>query len=169
MKHLLSKSGAALIAILMIPAIANSQDVKQKSSAKESFTHDTLFVHNLVSKYTHSIDVADTALGSAIWAHTAEVSFTNPRGNEYGWENIKKIYAFFQENFSSRKLTFNHLRFTNYGDVMWLEFFWTFDSKTKPDGKAIQTKGRETQIWKKVNTDWRLVHVHYSGMPVTTT
>jgi len=31
----------------------------------------------------------------------------------------------------------------------------------------IATHGRETQVYRKVDGAWRLVHVHYSGMPVT--
>ncbi|MDO1513722.1 hypothetical protein Q2T41_13745 [Maribacter confluentis] len=35
------------------------------------------------------------------------------------------------------------------------------------DGTAMQTRGRETQILKKINDEWRIVRVHYSGMPKT--
>ena len=31
----------------------------------------------------------------------------------------------------------------------------------------MQTKGRETQVLKKIGNEWSIVHVHYSGMPVT--
>lgn len=31
----------------------------------------------------------------------------------------------------------------------------------------MQTKGCETQIWRKSHNEWKLVHIHYSGMPVT--
>jgi ketosteroid isomerase-like protein len=29
-----------------------------------------------------------------------------------------------------------------------------------------ETHGRETQVYRKMADGWRLVHVHYSGMPV---
>jgi hypothetical protein len=153
--------------VLFLYGTAWSQTSEQKSKSDEAMAHDSLFVKSLVSKYINSINKADTSLGSALWAHTSEVSFISPRGNEYGWNGIKNIYGFFKDNFSDRKLTCTNLRFANYGEVIWLEFFWVFDATMNPDNKTVQTKGRETQIWKKVNTDWKLVHVHYSGMPLT--
>jgi hypothetical protein len=166
--NLISKRlSLSALSILVLFGSATSQTTKQKNNQGYALGHDSIFVKNLVSKYTRSIDEADTTLGSALWAHTSEVSFTNPSGNEYGWKGIKNIYMFFKDNFSARKLSYTNLRFANYGDVLWLEFFWVFDATMKPDRKIVQTKGRETQIWKKINTDWRLVHVHYSGMPVT--
>jgi hypothetical protein len=42
-----------------------------------------------------------------------------------------------------------------------------FDATQEMMNKPIQTKGRETQIWRKLDNEWRLVPIHYSGMPVT--
>jgi hypothetical protein len=59
------------------------------------------------------------------------------------------------------------VKYAYYGNVSWLTFFWTFDGTLKINNNTVQTKGRETQIWRKVNYEWRLVHVHYSGLPDT--
>jgi hypothetical protein len=160
------RSTAILIVLVIITCTGNSQTFMQNKQ-NSAFAHDSTFISNLVSSYARSIDEADTTLGSRIWAHTADVSFINPRGNEYGWNGVKNIYQMFKDNFTDRSLTFHNLKFSIYDDVLWLEFFWTFNAKMRSDNAPIQTKGRETQIWKKVNTEWRLVHVHYSGMPVT--
>jgi len=135
-------------------------------ASSQAVTDSMVFI-NLVAQYTRSIDQADTVLGSTVWSHTNEVSFINPRGNEYGWNGVKNIYKFFGDNFTTRKLSFFDLRFADYGNVAWLEFYWIFDATLKMNNNPVQTKGRETQIWRKVNSEWRLVHVHYSGMPVT--
>ena len=124
---------------------------------------DSLLFVSLVTKYTTSIEKADTTLGSKLWAHTGEVSFIRPGGNEHGWNEIKNIYKIFRDNFSDRKLTFSNLRTAVYGDVAWVTFFWVFDAKM--NNTSIQTKGRETEIWRKINSEWRLVHIHYSDMP----
>jgi hypothetical protein len=147
---------ALIFLVMFISYQANSQTVT-----------DSLLFNNLVAQYTLSIDQADTVLGSDVWSHTDEVSFINPRGNEYGWNGVKNIYNMFKENFTTRKLSFYDLKFADYGNVAWLEFYWVFDATLKINNSRVQTKGRETQIWRKVNLEWRLVHVHYSGMPVT--
>jgi len=53
-----------------------------------------------------------------------------------------------------------------YGDSAWAEFYWDFAAKFKKDGSPLTTHGRETQVYRKTADGWRLVHVHYSGMPV---
>ena len=145
---------AVILIAMFISYRANSQTVT-----------DSMLFNNLVAQYTHSIDQADTVLGSEVWSNTDEVSFINPRGNEYGWNGVKNIYIFFRDNFTTRKLTFFDLKFADYGNVAWMEFYWIFDATLKMNNSPVQTKGRETQIWRKVNSEWRLVHVHYSGMP----
>jgi hypothetical protein len=48
-----------------------------------------------------------------------------------------------------------------------VEFYWIFDAVYSGENPApMQTRGRETQVMKKFGNEWRMVHVHYSGMPV---
>ena len=131
------------------------------AQAKQTNALDTL-----LTRYANSINAADSALGKKFWSQDAEVSFINPLGNEYGWNGVRNIYALFSKSFSKRKLQYANTRWTNYGDFAWVTFNWVFDATVAGNNKAMQTKGHETQFWKKVNGEWKLVHVHYSGMPV---
>ena len=146
---------------------ANSQTEQQKGQSVKIPLSDSLFFNSLVAQYAQSIDQADTVLALKIWAPTSEISFIHPGGTEYGWNGVKNIYKTFKDNFSTRKLSFYDIKFAYYGDVSWLTFYWVFDGTLKMNNNTIQTRGRETQIWRKINYEWRLVHVHYSGMPVT--
>lgn len=157
----------AIVTTLVINNPANSQTEQQKGQSIKNPLPDSVFFHSLVALYAQSIDQADTILASKIWAPTAEISFINPGGTEYGWDGVKKIYQMFKDNFSTRKLSFFDVKFAYYDNVSWLTFYWIFDGTLKINNSTVQTRGRETQIWKKVNREWRLVHVHYSGMPVT--
>ena len=69
--------------------------------------------------------------------------------------------------FSERKLTITDIAIRVYGDAAWAEFNWDFVARLKKDGSPLNTKGRETQIYRKEPAGWRLVHVHYSGMPIS--
>ena len=140
---------------------ANSQTGQQRTLP------DSVFFNTLVAQYAQSVDQADTLLALKIWAPTDEISFFNPGGTAYGWKGVKNIYKMFHDNFSARKLNFYDVKFAYYGNVSWVTFFWTFNGTLKMNNNPVQTKGRETQIWRKVNYEWRLVHVHYSGLPVT--
>jgi ketosteroid isomerase-like protein len=127
---------------------------------------DTSVIKFQIQKYKQAIDNADTLLASQVWAHTPEVSFIQPRGHQHGWQEINDgIYKFFGETFSKRSLTIFNEKISVYDNVAWAEFYWVFDATFKNGSAPLQTKGRETQIWRKLNSQWLLVHVHYSNMP----
>jgi hypothetical protein len=129
---------------------------------------DSVQLHDMVQKYCRSINDADSILASSLWEHGNNVSFINPRGHEVGLDNIKKnIYHFFWTYFSKRDLRSIKERYSIYDDIAIVEFYWIFDAVLKANNAPIQTKGRETQIWRKSHNEWKLVHIHYSGMPVT--
>jgi len=69
--------------------------------------------------------------------------------------------------FSERQLTPHDISIHVHGDSAWAEFYWDFNAKRRTDGAPLTTHGRETQVYWKVDGRWRLVHVHYSGMPLS--
>jgi len=124
-----------------------------------------------VDAYITSINRADTTLGAAIWATTPDVTFIHPRGTEHGWEQVKQN---FYENTMGARFSKRTLRVRGdvdiqvYGSTAVAVFEWDFVAQPTQGGQPINTKGRESQVF--ANTDgggWRLVHVHYSGLPVT--
>jgi ketosteroid isomerase-like protein len=124
-------------------------------------------IKQLIEDYKVSINKADTLLGARVWADVPEVSFIHPRGHEKGWKGVKdNFYGMFRTMFKTRDLKSNNETINIYNDVAWVEFYWVYDASFA-DGKVMQTKGRETQILKRIGNQWRIVHVHYSGMPMT--
>jgi ketosteroid isomerase-like protein len=126
-------------------------------------------IERIIAKYAKSIDAADTTLASQIWWDSPEVSFIHPLGHEHGFDQIKaNVYMHLMgETFSERKLTPRDITIHVYGDAAWSEFYWDFNAKFRKDGQPITTHGRETQIYRKFSSGWRIIHVHYSGMPAT--
>jgi len=126
-------------------------------------------IKNLIAKYAQSVDDADTTLGAEIWSDSQDVSFVHPLGHEHGFEQIKQnVYMHLMgDTFSERKLSVHDVSVHVYGDAAWAEFYWDFAARFRKDGSPLATHGRETQIYRKEQGDWRLVHVHYSGMPAT--
>ena len=119
-----------------------------------------------IAKYTAALDAADSGIASQVWLTSPDVSFISPAGHAHGSEEIKKVYAFFGSTFSERKLRARDISVHVHGDSAWAEFYWHFDEKQRSDGSPVQTDGRETQVYHRVDgSRWALVHVHYSGMP----
>jgi methionine aminopeptidase/ketosteroid isomerase-like protein len=129
---------------------------------------DTGAIRSLIEKYAKSVDSADTALAAEVWLDSPDVSFIHPLGHEHGFEQIKQnVYTrLMGEMFSERKLSVRDVSVHVYGDAAWAEFYWDFAAKFRKDGSPLTTYGRETQLYQKIKGRWRLVHVHYSGMPV---
>jgi len=130
---------------------------------------DSDAIRSLIEKYAKSIDGADTALAAEVWLNSPDVSFIHPLGHEHGFEQIKQnVYTHLMgDTFSERKLMVHDVSVHVYGDAAWAEFYWDFAAKFRKDGSPLTTHGRETQLYRKEQGGWRLVHVHYSGMPIS--
>jgi ketosteroid isomerase-like protein len=149
-----------LCALLTISATAQNQSIGQDTENGQIIV--------LIDKYAESVSQADTKLASEIWSTNDEVSFIHPGGHEHGWEQVRtNVYErLMGATFSERKLTVRDVVVRVHGDTAWAEFYWDFTAKQKIDGAPLKTRGRETQIYRKTDRGWRIVHVHYSGMPV---
>lgn len=124
-------------------------------------------INEVLSKYKTSINKADLELDRSIFLDSEEITFIHPRGHQKGWESIQEgIYNMFGGRFSNRNLQSYDEQIILYDNIAVVEFYWIFDA-TFSDGSndTMQTKGRETQVMKKINDQWKIAHVHYSGMP----
>lgn len=124
-------------------------------------------ISRLIDTYAQAVDAADPKLASEVWDTSPDVSFIHPLGHEHGWEAIKTnvFEKLMGETFSERKLTIRDRVIHADSHSAWAEFYWDFAAKLRKDGAPITTHGRETQVYGKVRGRWRLLHVHYSGMP----
>jgi Xaa-Pro aminopeptidase len=151
-------------------ARANGEKVETRGSISPGETAaDNDTIHSLIEKYAKSVDAADTTVAAEVWWNSANASFIHPLGHEHGFEQIKQnVYTrLMGETFSERKLSPHDISIHVFGDSAWAEFYWDFAAKFRKDGALITTHGRETQLYQKIQGRWRLVHVHYSAMPVT--
>jgi len=162
-----SRCLVTLAVLWLLGSTAVTGDSPQRAGAEPN--PDEGAIRSLIATYVKSVDTADTTLASTVWATTPDVSFIHPRGHEHGWPAIKtKFYEqTMGESFSERRLSVKDIALSTYGDTAWAEFYWDFVAKLRKDGTPISTQGRETQVYRKIDGAWRLIHVHYSGMPVT--
>lgn len=134
----------------------------------ENKTED--IIKDNVAKYAKSIDEANLTLAADIWLDSPHATFIHPRGHERGFEEVKKNFytGTMGDRFSERRLNVFDLTVQVHGDTAIAEFYWYFIAKFKEDGTFKETKGRESQVYIRNDVfEWRLVHVHYSNMPVT--
>ncbi|MDH6357256.1 nuclear transport factor 2 family protein [Parabacteroides sp. PF5-9] len=122
-------------------------------------------IRMLLNNYTKSISDVDRSLARTIWADTEDISIINGTGQYFGFNSI--FNDFIVNSFgelSERKLSSVSEVINVYGDMAYIQFYWVFDRKDK-EGIMRQNKGRETLICRKINDEWKIYHIHYSGMP----
>jgi ketosteroid isomerase-like protein len=153
--------------VLCIAALTSCQ----AGPSKPALASDKRQISELIEKYAESLGRPDMTLAAGeVWLQSPDVSFIHPRGHERGWEEIKRN---FYENtmeafFSERKLNVSDVSMQVFGEAAVAEFYWHFQAKLRKDSSKLETKGRETQVYRRISpNEWRLVHVHYSGMRVT--
>lgn len=131
---------------------------------------DAHAIKNLIAKYAESIGHADTTKSvEQLFSNAPEVTFIHPRGEEHGRDQIEAnvFRNLMGVTFSERTFTPRDIAVHVYGDTAWSEFKWDFLAKVRKDGSPFHSQGMETQIYRRENGQWRIVHVHYSGAPVT--
>ncbi len=142
---------------LLLPTCAYGQ-------AGVSAAADSTAIHDLLGQYAKAVDRVDLKLLAEIWSHSPDVSFIYPLGEEHGFEAIEQ--HIFQNvmggMFSARDLKLHDVAIYVNGAAAWSEFHWDFHATLRKDGSAVTTHGVETQIYRKEEGKWRLVHVHYS-------
>jgi len=162
----------------VIPAIASTHGedspVKNEQVAlSTSNQQEKQRVLDVVHKYTQSVNVGDKQpeLIEDLWEHSPDVSNINIRGHQKGFDDIKKnFYAPIFAVLKDRNLRM----FTNerepsvyiFDNTAVVEFYWELNGVTIDGNKPVHMFGRETHVMRKINGEWKLVHLHYSGMPV---
>ena len=133
-----------------------------------SFADDNEDLNRLLNDYVKAVNELDLNHAKNIWSQKESISFIQPRGHQKGWDEIQKaFYLGAMGNFKTRDLVLKNVNIRILSeDAAWSDFYWDFNATFK-DGTPIQTSGRETQVYKKEPDGWKIVHVHYSGMPVT--
>jgi ketosteroid isomerase-like protein len=144
-------------------------------------------VVKVLQEYKESINAADADAGSLIWSTSLDVSMIHPNGREKGWDQIRSnMYGMFRRNFIFRNLTSRNERITLHGDVALLEFDWDFEALLKSENmnnsvewgcwdnlssgsdeknRIVKSRGRESMLLRKFGYEWKIVHIHYSGLP----
>lgn len=130
---------------------------------------DIKAIKDVISTYADSITNYDLAAAATIWQMDDRTTFIHPRGNEYGWNAIKDNFygVTMHDTFSQRHLYIHDINVQVYGDTAVSVFYWDFPAVFRSDGVDITTHGRETQVYRRTGEGWKIVHVHYSNMPVT--
>jgi ketosteroid isomerase-like protein len=125
---------------------------------------DEPLVREVFETYLRSIDAADVALASEVWAQSPDVEAVTPFGRFKGWDSVRDgLYVnFLQKMFSERSLTPSNVSVTVAGDAAWAVFDWSFAAK-RAEGQPFESMGWESHVYQRVDGRWAIVQLHYSA------
>ena len=144
--------------VLSVPACDGSVGTSSHITKEESRVREVL------NRYLRSIDTADVAMASEVWAHSPTVEAVTPFGRFKGWETVRDgLYInFLQKLFSERRLTPSDVSVRVAGDAAWAVFDWSFVA-TRADGQPFASRGWESHVYQRVDGRWAIVQLHYSA------
>jgi ketosteroid isomerase-like protein len=122
-------------------------------------------IEQLLNTYLQSVKTADVALASTIWMQSPEIVAVTPLGRYEGWDAVRQeLYVnFLQKTFIERDLQASNVHIHVNGDAAWATFDWNFTGKMT-NGQPMSSKGRESHVYEKMPSGWRITHLHYSGL-----
>ncbi len=150
-------------------ALSLFPDKKPLPIANTGSAQDIASIESVIQRYADSITHYDLKEAEQIWQTDDRTTYIHPRGNEYGWKAIRDHFygVTMHDHFVKRQLFVHDINIQVYGDMAVSVFYWDFPAVFRSDGTEVTTHGRETQVYNRTPEGWKIVHVHYSQMPVT--
>jgi ketosteroid isomerase-like protein len=121
-------------------------------------------IRAVLDRYQKAVNAADEQILRELWAEPERISYVNPMQRLRTWGELQGFWqGFLKNNFTRRELTVSNVAIQSVGDVGWAVFDWEFRAM-QTDGKPSQTRGWETQVYRKTDRGWRIAHAHYSAL-----
>lgn len=138
-------------------AVANAQSTDAVTAAE---------IRAVLDRYVKAVTDADEQILRELWADPEHVSYVNPMQRLRSWGELQGFWqGFLKNSFTQRELKLSNVAIEALGDVGWAVFDWEFRA-TQTDGKPSQSRGWETQVYRRTDRGWRIAHAHYS-VPAT--
>jgi hypothetical protein len=104
---------ATATALFLVPACGGA------TRTSSQIAEDEPRVREVLDTYLRSVDTADVALASEVWAQGPKVEAVTPFGRFTGWDRVRDgLYVnFLQKMFSKRSLTPSNVSVSVAGDV----------------------------------------------------
>lgn len=150
--------GGLVVIIGILPVGCGKSQSNNAATAAE--------IRTALDRYVTAVNQADGQILRGLWADPGGISYVNPMQRLRTWGELQGFWqGFLKNSFTRRELTLSNVAIQSIGDAGWAVFDWEFNA-TQTDGKPSQTRGWETQVYRRTDRGWRIAHAHYS-VPAT--
>jgi uncharacterized protein (TIGR02246 family) len=163
-------SFAGLVIVMAVLPVgsgkAGGETAAAVRSAQSTDAAAAAAIRAVLDRYVKAVTDADEKILRELWADPEHVSYVNPMQRLRSWGELQGFWlGFLKNSFTKRELTLSNVAIQATRDVGWAVFDWEFNA-TQTDGKPSQSRGWETQVYRRTDRGWRIAHAHYS-VPAT--
>lgn len=118
----------------------------------------------MIERYRHAISTQEAEDFLPLWDRSADCTLISP---SHSYTGIDAIYNDFllgaiRHAYSRIDLVTENIDVRILGDCAVVIFAYATDCIRRDTGEPFGISGLETQVYRLVEGDWKLVHVHYS-------
>ena len=122
-----------------------------------------------VQDYCHSVHTQDREEVFKLWNNKAQCSLISPGGRYDCFEDIYQNFLIegIRAAYSRIDLIADSIDVNMVSDTCAVVIFaYHTDCDLRETGEFFGISGLETQVYLKVDSEWKLTHVHYSGKKI---
>jgi ketosteroid isomerase-like protein len=149
--------------LLLASACSSGTTVAPPAEDPEDEAGTVQEIESILETYDRAVSAMDLDLFMTI-IDPRGVSIVSPVGRVSSTAELEEFFEMLRTTYSELDLVFENATIRTDGSAAWATFDWTADA-VLTDGPGIQFGGWETQIYRRTDEGWRIVHVHYSVPP----
>ena len=163
----MTRSSAVLVMIVTMLVTGCGTGERQAAPVSNgNQASDAADIRAILDRYVKAVNDADENGFRELWAQPNDASYVNPLQRLRSWGELQGFWQSLMQRYSVRReLKATNVTIHTNGEAAWAVFDWDF-AGIQADGKPYQSRGWETQVYRKTDQGWRLAHVHYS-VPAT--
>ena len=126
---------------------------------------DDIFFKQLIDKSYAAWNTQDPEAVAEFFLNDPDLIIYDATPLKYqGWQDFKSgIQTHLFNKLNRFQLSANDdLHATRHGDLVWATFTYHLSAELK-NGEAIETDGRQTDLWQQHNGKWLIIHEHTSA------
>src|SRR5262245_59889986 len=123
-------------------------------------------VKTLIARQVEAINGRDMQALSRIWSQQDDILLFDvaPPGRFHGWPEIARSFNMLFEKASDLHMTVENVQVQDSGTLATATYDWAMTGKVGET--ALEDRGQATEIYRREKEGWKLMHAHYSAVPV---
>ncbi len=160
------RSSLVLVFSVLACAVIGSACATDVPPASEATTAESVEaaeqeINDLLDTYIHAVEGLDFDLFLTLWANPDDASLISPASRLSSRPELEGFFQDLRNAYTELRLEPSNVSVGIEGSAAWAAYDWELTG-TFADGSPAKFSGWETQVYRRTDAGWRIVHLHYS-------